>query len=235
MKEKILIVEDEILIAEDIKETLISLGFNDVLMAHDKTEAFQLIDVMHPNIVLLDVRLENERDGIDIGKKLAERKDIQFIYVTAHSDVNMVKEIIRTNPAGYITKPVKKSDLYASISLALSKLETPDEGEKMVNIKDGYDTVLVLIKDIIYIEAEGNYLTLFCQDKKHVIRLSMEQFINDADSSLLFRVHRSFAINIQQVVRYSKKEIVMTNAETIPISRNIKDDFHAFMANQIKS
>lgn len=235
MNEKLLIVEDEILIAEDIKETLTSLGFNSILMAHDKDEAFRLIEIEQPNIVLLDVRLENERDGIIIGETLSMRKDIQFIYVTAHSDVSMVKEIIRTNPAGYITKPVKKSDLFASITLALSKLESPEESDKVVSIKDGYETVLVQINDIIYIEAEGNYLTLFCNNKKYVIRQSMEQFINESNSALIFRVHRSFAINIRKVVRYSKKEITMSNGETLPISRNIKDDFHEFMAKQVKS
>lgn len=167
---KILIVEDEILIAEDIKETLKSLGFKNISLAHDKSEALKLIDSFEPHVVLLDVRLENERDGILIGKQLAEQNEAQFIYVTAHSDVEMVKEIIHTRPVGYITKPVKKSDLFASISLALTKYDALRQENQTLHIKDGYDTVVIAVNSIRYIEAEGNYLNVYCDEKKYVVR-----------------------------------------------------------------
>src|SRR5687767_7181612 len=112
---KILIVEDEVLIAEDLKDMLSSFGMKEVQMAHDKTSALGIIQTFSPKIVLLDIRMEKETDGLEIGKLLKGNPDISYIYITAHSDVAMVKKILETEPSGYITKPIKKSDLYASI------------------------------------------------------------------------------------------------------------------------
>jgi two-component system response regulator LytT len=230
----ILIVEDEILIAEDLKDTLTSLGFNNIDMAHDKESALQKMKTFSPQVVLLDVHLENETDGIAIGKILQETKSCQFIYVTAHSDVEMVKQIIQTSPAGYITKPVKKSDLFASVGLALSKLDSPQTTSKSIQFKDGYETVIINTDTICYVEAEGNYLNVFCDDKKYVLRQSLESFIEEADSDFLFKIHRSYLVNIFKIVRYSKKEIFIGN-KSLPISRSVKDDFEDFMKTKINA
>lgn len=225
---KILIVEDEILIAEDLKDMLNMLGFLNVEMVHDINSATSKMATFKPDVALLDVHLENETDGLLIGKHLYETRTCHFIYVTAHSDVEMVKKIIQTNPAGYITKPVKKSDLFASIILALSKNENPGAANQTIQIKDGYQNVVLPINSIRYVEAEGNYLTIFCDDKKYLVRQSMETFLEEANSNQLYRIHRSYAVNIQKVIRYSKKEIVL-NDITLPVSRNVKDDFENFM------
>lgn len=161
---KILIVEDEILIAEDLKDMLNSLGFQNIAMVHDKQSALTALESFKPVVALLDVHLENETDGILIGQHLSETKTCQYIFVTAHSDVEMVKKIIQTNPAGYITKPVKKSDLFASVSLALSKSNSKNS-TSVIQIKDGYETVLLNAQTIRYVEAEGNYLNLYCDEK----------------------------------------------------------------------
>ena len=234
MTSKILIVEDEILIAEDIKETLSGLGFSNISLAHDIVTALEKIKNEKPHVVLLDIRLENEKDGIKIGTFLADQKQAEFIYVTAHSDVNMVKEILKTKPAGYITKPVKQSDLFASVSLALSKYEISSRENPSIAIKDGYENIIVPIKSLRYIEAEGNYLNVYCDEKKYVIRQSMENFLQEVNNDIFFRIHRSFSVNIQKVVRYSKKEIVMDDHSILPVSRSIKDDFERFMSKRLK-
>jgi len=229
---KILIVEDEILIAEDLKDLLNSLGFQNIAMVHDKQSALQAFETFRPQIALLDVHLENEADGIVIGQHLSENKTCQFIYVTAHSDVEMVKKIIQTNPAGYITKPVKKSDLFASVSIALGKTNANKNVVSKIQIKDGYDIVLIDAQTIRYIEAEGNYLNIFCDDKKYVVRQSLDAFLEEAKNDILYRIHRSYAVNIQKVVRYSKKEIFLKDM-ALPVSRNIKDEFDNLMKSKI--
>lgn len=228
---KILIVEDEILIAEDLKDMLNSLGFLNIAMVHDKQSALAAFESFKPVVALLDVHLENETDGIVIGQHLSETKICQYIFVTAHSDVEMVKKIIQTNPAGYITKPVKKSDLFASVSLALSKSNFKNSSS-VIPIKDGYETVLLDAQTIRYVEAEGNYLNLYCDEKKYVVRQSLDAFMDEANNDILFRIHRSYAVNIQKVIRYSKKEIFM-NDITLPVSRNIKDEFDHLMKSKM--
>lgn len=232
METRILLVEDEILIAEDLKDTLVSLGFKHVEMAHDKQSALKKITEFKPHVTLLDIRLEKDTEGIDIGNYMGQNNAGQFIYVTAHSDVEMVKRIIKTNPAGYITKPVKKSDLFASISLCIEKIKENDQKNKTIQIKDGYETILIEVNSIKYIEAEGNYLNVFCDTKKYVVRQSLDSFVDELASPSFYKIHRSYVINISKILKYSKKDVQMDNQAILPISRNVKDEFEVFMSKQ---
>jgi two-component system, LytTR family, response regulator LytT len=224
---KILIVEDEILIAEDLKDALHSLGFSLVEMAHDKSSAFQAIERYNPDIILLDIRMENETDGLEIGKHISKNSGNPFIYITAHSDVAMVKEIIKTNPAAYITKPVKKSDLYASIGLALGKTKDASDLQTL-KIKDGYSTLIIDISSILYVEAEGNYLNIFCDNKKYVSRQSLDSMIEEINTSSFYKIHRSYFVNTLKITKFSRKEVLINDVK-LPVSRNVSQDFMTFM------
>jgi len=226
-KTKILIVEDEILIAEDLKDILISFGIKHIDMAHDKKTAIDKINEFSPEIVLLDIRMENETDGLEIGKYLQKLPNIIYIYITAHSDVAMVKKILETQPAGYITKPIKKSDLFASINLAIERKKENTE-KKVLNVKDGYSNLLIPLDEIIYLESDGNYINIITNNKKVLIRQSLDSIFSELDSSIFYKIHRSYIINITKVLKYSKKEVILKDI-TLPVSRNIADEFEKFM------
>jgi two-component system, LytTR family, response regulator LytT len=158
---KILIVEDEVLIAEDLKDTLVEFGITKIEMAHNKIIAMQYIHSFIPDIVLLDIRMKNELDGLDVGKYLMRETTIPFIYITAHSDVAMIKDIIKTKPISYITKPFKESDLFASINLAMEQLQKQAPVKKQIKLDTGKSINMVEIDDIQYIESERNYITVY--------------------------------------------------------------------------
>ncbi|HYG52980.1 MAG TPA: response regulator transcription factor [Flavobacteriales bacterium] len=223
---KILIVDDEVLIAEDLKDNLLSFGVKNIEMAHDKEGALEMLHKFDPEVILLDIRMENETDGIEIGEYIAKNTQKLFIYITAHSDVEMIRKIIKTRPVAYITKPVKKSDLYASISLAVEQLNTSTASN--FRIKDGYSTVIIPVDSILYIESEGNYINIYCDEKKYVSRQSLDSVVSELDTSQFFRIHRSYLINTLKVKRFSKKEVAIGNA-TLPVSRNLGDELEKFM------
>lgn len=213
-KIKILIVDDEILIAEDLKDILLSLGFDNIEMAHDKGEAVDKLKLFNPDIVLLDIRMEKELDGLEIGEYINLHNKIPFIYITAHSDVAMIKQIVKTKPSGYITKPFKKSDLFAAINLASDRVNR----NKLV-IKDGYKNIVVDYDEINYVESEGNYINIFCDSRKVVSRQSIDRFFAELDGTVFLKIHRSYIVNLRKVTKFSKKELQI-GAATLPISRN---------------
>ena len=223
---KILIVEDEILIAEDLKDNLLSFGLKKIEMAHDKIEAMKTIRETNPDLILLDIRMENETAGIEIGDYISKNIHKPFIYITAHSDVQMIKEILKTKPNGYITKPIKKSDLFAAINLVISQQKRNEDN--FLRIKDGYATVLINSLSILYIESDGNYINIFCEDKKHVSRQSLDSVINDLNKDNFYRIHRSYLVNVSQIMKFSKKEVQIGKV-TLPVSRNEGDNFENFM------
>lgn len=224
---KILIVEDEVLIAEDLKDILLSFGVKDIEMAHDKTGALEALEAFDPDMVLLDIRMRNETDGIEIGEYISKNYQKAFIYITAHSDVEMIKQIIKTKPLAYITKPIKKSDLFASISLAQAQVkQSPGNNLK---IKDGFSTLVIPIGSILYIESEGNYINIYCDNKRYVSRQSLDSVVSELNGDQFFRIHRSYLVNVAKVKSYSKKEVILGDT-TLPVSRGLGDDFQRFMS-----
>ncbi len=123
---KILIVEDESIVAWDIKETLEKLGHNVVDLVISGAEALQTASVEHPDLVLMDIRLEGEMDGITAGDKIYHQLEIPVVYLTAHTDEITLARATRTNPFGYIIKPFQPQTLQSTIKIALQRhqLET---------------------------------------------------------------------------------------------------------------
>src|ERR1700741_3259903 len=116
---KILVIEDEILIAEHIKDYLLGFGFNQVFLAHTRSLAIQMMDHIGPDLILLDLHLQQPKDGLDIAKMIDEKGVPPYIFITANADMLIIQEAIHTGATSYITKPVKKADLFAAIQIAL--------------------------------------------------------------------------------------------------------------------
>ncbi len=104
MGAKILVVEDERITAEDIKNGLISLGYKVPAVVYSGEDAIKKAGEIHPDLVLMDIRLEGEMDGIDAAEQIRERLGIPVIYLTAYSDSSTVQRAKITEPSGYILK-----------------------------------------------------------------------------------------------------------------------------------
>lgn len=230
-KLKILIVDDEVLIAEDLKDILKSFGIKEIHLAHSKAEALKALNEFRPQIVLVDIRMEHELDGLELGQNILDSYKIPFIYITAHSDMAMIEKIIKTKPAAYITKPFKKSDLYASLNLIWNSLSKNEPTS--LNIKDGYNTVILPFDTILYIEGEGNYINVYSETKKTVSRQSLDSVYELLDADKFFRIHRSYIVNAQKITKFSKKEVEL-NTIKLPVSRNVAEEFDIFMRNLMR-
>lgn len=119
--EKILIVEDEAITAMDIKRTLEMLGFEVVSTASRGHEAIQKAQELKPNLILMDIILKGEIDGIETAAIIKEQFNIPVIYLTAHSDDNTFQRAKLTEPYGFITKPVNHEGLKGTIETSLYK------------------------------------------------------------------------------------------------------------------
>jgi len=225
---KILIIEDEILIAEDLSDVIKSFGVKAINMAHDKDSALLRIADFKPDLILLDIRMETEQTGLEIAEIVNETHKIPFVFITAHSDMQMVQSILKTTPAGYITKPVKKSDVFATISLIAERIK--HQKPKHINIKDGTTNILVDYQDIYYIESDGNYIVIYTTNKKYLLRQNMDSIMAQLDDSTFYRVHRSYIVNIEKVTSYTRKELLVKGI-SIPISKNLIDDFEKIINN----
>lgn len=123
----ILIVEDERITAEDIKKALNSVGFNVPAIVTSGEEAIQVCEELKPDLVLMDIKLEGEMDGIQAAEKIRSKLGIPIIYLTAYSDEKIVQRAKITEPSGFILKqpygflrkPFEESELNTAIEITL--------------------------------------------------------------------------------------------------------------------
>lgn len=209
---RILIIEDNVIIAEHLKEII--LGFNafSIKLAHSKSEGLEFISLFEPDLVLLDIHLENQQTGIELALTLNETYKIPFIYITAQADIKTIDAAIATKPLTYILKPYLASNIYSSIMLARQRLVT-----ERIEIKDGTSTFYLDSNKIKYIKAEGNYLKVFHNDKNVVIRKTLKQIEEILNSSNFVQINRSFIINTNFIEKIVKDKVCIDSIE-IPIS-----------------
>lgn len=213
---KFLIIEDEVLIAEHLKHYLISFGFSQIFLAHTKKMALELIDHVNPDLILLDLHLQQPRDGLDIAGIIDERGSIPYIFITANADMLIIQEAIHTKASSYITKPIKKADLFASIQIALKSTTRPEKS--FLLIKETYSNLKLSFDDILYIEGNSNYINIFTKTQKVVTRQSLEWAEMELPENQFMRIHRSYIVNLRSVQRINSKSVFMGEIE-IPISR----------------
>jgi diguanylate cyclase (GGDEF)-like protein len=118
---KILIVEDESIIAEDIADSLESIGYTVVGIVASGEEAILLAGKLQPDLVLMDIMLQGEMDGITAAEQIQSRYQIPAIYLTAYADDKTLERVKDTNPFGYIVKPYEEKNLHLTIQIALQR------------------------------------------------------------------------------------------------------------------
>lgn len=140
-KTKILIVEDESIVALDIKRTLERFDYEVTNTAANSNEAINSVMINKPDLILMDVNLGKSKDGIDTAKEIKVLCDIPIIYLTAFSDEETINRAIETKPVSYLIKPYKQDDLKSNIMLGLYKtrvLHEKPNNQKFVYLGDNY-------------------------------------------------------------------------------------------------
>lgn len=116
---RVLVVEDEPLIADDIKEYLTSADYHVTAIAYDKEEALAALEATKPDIAILDINLGNNQDGFLIAEEINNKYRIPFLYLTSYSSSSIIDKAKLTRPQGYIVKPFDEADLFSSLEIAL--------------------------------------------------------------------------------------------------------------------
>ena len=118
---KILVVEDEGIVAEEIRSRLKNKGYTVSGVTHSGEAAIQKVKEVHPDLVLMDIRLKGEMDGIEAARKIRELFDIPVVYLTAHADDSTLQRAKITHPFGYVIKPFEEIELHVAIEIALTR------------------------------------------------------------------------------------------------------------------
>ena len=230
---KILIVEDEMVIAANISLQLTTLGYEVTGIVPRGEEAILQIKQNQPDIVLLDICLKGDIDGIETAQIMQNDYDIPIIYLTANADEDNFNRAKTTNPYAFISKPFKKLDLQRAIELTALKVHTDTHFKDVklspyilsdcIFVRQHEKMVKVDIKDILYIEAERNYCRIYSKGKEYLLVITLKDIDEKLPNQHFIRVHRSFIVNLSQIDEVATSHIVIAK-KAIPLSKTLKEE-----------
>lgn len=222
MRFNILIVEDELMIAEMIKEMLSELNYSVLGIAKNFNQAISALEENSKiiDLIVLDINLNDYKNGIDVGAHIKEHYNLPFVYLTSYSDPQTIRSAASTEPAAYLLKPFTSGDLHATVEVIKARKQTH---HKSILIKENDLNVKLEVADISYVKSDNNYLEIFVKDKKHLTRNSMEKFLEEIEDPNFVRVHRSFTINLNKIQAVTGQYLMIDN-QKIPISRKHKSE-----------
>jgi DNA-binding LytR/AlgR family response regulator len=212
---KILIVEDEVLIADYTKDILENNGFGNIALAHSVTQAQEKMQDWEPDIILMDINLEGNFEGVELSRN--KNKDAQIIFITGQTDSRTVEDALSISPESYLTKPIREVDLMTAVRIIINKKQ-----KQFLFVKDGYDDIKIRLEDIIYIQADKNYLDIVTNTSKHTIRKTLQDFCRQLPSSFK-QIHRSVFVNSDLIEKTSTDEVLVKGFK-LPLSRNYRQN-----------
>ncbi|MCI4443220.1 MAG: response regulator transcription factor, partial [Lentimicrobium sp.] len=188
-----------------------------------------------PDIILMDINLKGDLDGIEVVHLIQKEYKIPIIYLTANSDEANFNRAKATNPYAFVSKPFKKLDLQRAIELTLVRIHEEQNIEKSLDLNSEEPFILsdcifirshdkmvkVCINNILYIEAERNYCKIHCKDKEHLLVMTLKDIEEKLTSNTLLRIHRSFIVNLAHIDEIATSHVVIAK-KAIPLSADLK-------------
>ncbi|RPA70334.1 DNA-binding response regulator [Cyclobacteriaceae bacterium YHN15] len=216
----ILIVEDELDLGQNIQELLKYLGYTVSGIIDNGKDVLDFLKENTPDLILMDIQIKGDIDGITLCKKIKSIYDIPVVYLTAFSDISFLDRISSYPYEGYLLKPFTVEELKTTVHLGLNaKKKKGIKPEKnIITIKDKGFTVPISTQDILFFQADGLYTKIQTKTKSYVVRDILKDLIDSIRSSRFIRVHKSYVINVKEIDSFNSKEIHIQDF-VIPLRR----------------
>jgi len=245
-KTKVLIVEDESIVAKDIQNILLKNNFEVLGVANNAETTLNYISQEVPDVILMDIMIKGNINGIELSHKIKEEYDIPIIFLTAYSDTPTLEKAKVVEPYAYISKPFKNADILSAIEISLFRhkkdLERKKEKELLYSIvekqskdtstdiifvKSGGKMVKIKYEDIYIVEALKDYVTFHTTHGRYIVHATMKFIEEKLGYQNFIRAHRSFIVRIDKIQSIENQELVLENfPKRIPIGGNYKDEIY---------
>ena len=176
MRARLLIVEDEGIVGLNIQRRLEGLGYKVVANVSSGEEAIEAAQESHPDLVLMDIKLEGNVDGIEAAAEIRDRFQIPIVYLTAYTNEETLNRAKLTEPYGYILKPFEARDLATTIEVALYKYQME---QQLREREDWLATTLKSIGDAVITTDSQGLITFMNPVAEALTRWSLEEVIGN--------------------------------------------------------
>jgi DNA-binding LytR/AlgR family response regulator len=235
---KILVVEDEMIIAAKISMHLTNLGYEVTGILPRGEEALLNVEENRPDIVIMDIRLKGDLNGIDTAIRMQKIADIPVIFLTANADEATFNKAKAAKPYAFISKPYKQTDLQRAIELTISHLAADENklppGDSEINdqpfilsdrifVRQREKMIKIIVADILYIEADRNYCRIFTKTNEYLLCITLKTIEEKLNNRIFLRVHRSYLINLSHIDAVADDHVII-NQKAMPVSAGLKEN-----------
>ena len=236
-KVKILIVEDDPSYALELQMLVFELNYQVVATVDNAKDAFTVIAKVKPDLILMDIQIKGDLDGIEIAEKLQD-ENIGIIFITSINDKDVFNKAKKTNSFGFLVKPFNELTLESAIETALMLLHPNKNTDDIINLASEQewknDLILnecvfikkksrlekVAFKKIDFIQADGNYCYINSEKRKYALKLSLRKIIERLPEHFFYRVNKSHIINLENIESVELSEnIILVGAHKILIGK----------------
>lgn len=226
MKARVVIVEDEPLIADDLQSILEENGYEMVGMADNANDGIELAKSTSPDLMLLDINIKGAIDGIMLAELLNKEFQIPFIFISSYTDDQTIGKVKVLNPAGFIVKPFEDREVVTSVELALHNVATEtdevnevhDVTQENLFVKHNSQLVKIRQEDILWAEAYDNYCYVNLPEKRYLLPSTLKAIEGRLDQERFVRIHRSYLVNLGRIEVIGENYVSISGKE-LPVSK----------------
>lgn len=208
----VLIVEDDFSYALEVEMIVHELGYQTLKTVSDSEKAIEVIRSEKPDLILMDVFIEGDKDGIGVAKQISDL-NIPIIFITSHSSPDVYSQARGLSPFAFITKPFDKFTLQSTIESAItifdnsfSKVEEQLNKEDHFFIKQNGRLDKVFLKNIHWIEANGNYCILNTNSRKYALKISLRKLKKRLPDDIFVQIHRGQIVQVDLIQNLNLSE-----------------------------
>lgn len=216
---KVYIVEDEPLIVATVETALKKQGFKVLGDTDEYTEAISAIETAQPDLVLVDIQLQGEKDGVDLALELDKRKQ-PYLFLTSQTDPQTIARVKETKPLGFIVKPFTEAGLRSNIELAWHNFSLTEEDFLLIKSEGRLHKINQA--SITYLKAFDNYCYVHTESQQYLVPHTLKHMAEKLNQKFFTKTHRSYVVNLRLVSEMNSKQITVSN-EQIPLSQGKKE------------
>ncbi|MCR5543558.1 MAG: LytTR family DNA-binding domain-containing protein [Eubacterium sp.] len=198
----------------------------------DGRKLLEAFDKRPYEVLFLDIEMP-AMDGITLAKKIREKNDsVYIVFLTSH--VEYALEGYEVNALRYLTKPLREDKLREVLKFVMDK----NTNKKQLLIKEDGEEILLNVSDIIYMEAQNQYVMIYTTHGEHLIRYNITDFEKQLKKDGFFRTHRGYLVSLAKVKRMAKSDVVMEAGDEeieVPVSRSnikpLKEALYSYVEN----
>lgn len=228
-----LIVEDDELVAADLKTDLLALDY-EVHWAKDIKEGYGLYFSIQPDILILDIYFDGHNDGIEFARTIQERTVAKtpVVFLTNSTDSHTFAEAKSLLPFSYLLKPFNPLELQYAIELALQHqdndpfMKGATHVPRFFFVKSRDRMMKIAPAELDYVEVSSRYCDLWRDQEKFVVQYSLLEIRKMLPAELFIRIHRNFLINLSKLesIHLAEYSVKLKNGKELSISRRYLED-----------